>query len=63
MRTGGSVRTGWQCANRVAIYRVCEHSCNIECANRVTVCEQGGNIEREQGGNIEHEQGGNIVCE
>ena len=39
------MRTGWQCANRVA------------------VCEQGGNIEREQGGNIEHEQGGNIVCE
>ena len=51
----GSGRTGWQCANRVAIYRVCEHSCNIECANRVAVCEQGGNIE--------HEQGGNIVCD
>ena len=29
------MRTGWQCANRVAVY------------------EQGGNIEREQGGNIE----------
>ena len=50
------------CVNRVAIYRVCEHSCNIECANRVAVCEQSGNIEREQGGNIEHEQGGNIEC-
>ena len=30
--------------NMVAIYRVCEHSCNIECANRVAVCEQGGNV-------------------
>ena len=41
---GGSGRTGWQCANRVAIYRVCEHSCNIECANRVAVCEQGRSV-------------------
>ena len=48
--------------NMVATYRVCEHSCNIECANRVAVCEQGGNIEREQGGNIVCEQGGNIKC-
>ena len=38
------MRTGWQCANRVA------------------VCEQGGNIEHEQGGTIVCEQGGN-VCE
>ena len=30
--------------NRVAIYRVCEHSCNIECANRVAMCEQGGSV-------------------
>ena len=37
----------------VAIYRVCEHSYNIECANRVAgwqcanrvaVCEQGGSV-------------------
>ena len=48
--------------NMVAIYRVCEHSGNIECANRVAVCEQGGNIERKQGGNIVCEQGGNVEC-
>ena len=28
----------------VAIYRVCEHSGNIECVNRVAVCEQGGSV-------------------
>ena len=51
------MKTGWQyyrvykhggnikCVNRVAIYRACEHGCNIEC-------EQSGNIECEQGGNI-----------
>ena len=30
--------------NMVAIYRVCEHSYNIECANRVAMCEQGGSV-------------------
>ena len=48
MRTGwqcaNRVAAGWQWANRVAIYRVCEHSWNIECANRVAVCEQGGSV-------------------
>ena len=49
--------------NMVAIYRVCEHSYNIECANRVAMCEQGGSVRTgwqcanrvavcEQGGNI-----------
>ena len=36
--------------NMVAIYRVCEHSCNIECANRVAMCEQGAVCE--QGGSV-----------
>ena len=47
------MRTGWQCANRVAIYRVCEHGSNIEC-------EQGGNIECV---NRVALYGGTIVCE
>ena len=49
----GRVAAGWQCANRVAIYRVCEHSCNIECANRVAMCEQGGSVRTGwQGGSV-----------